>query len=160
MRPSVGLLPAEGNEVSKLSDDATSPFAAARSHGVPVVQLLSHLTILENVCVPMQYAGLRRAAMRRRAKSCWTAGLGGRYGSRPTQLSGGQCQGVAIARSLATNPPLILADDPREISTRRRGRGFGDFQELHAAGKTSSWSRTIRRIASTPHNACPSTTER
>ncbi len=139
MRPSSGSYLLEGNEVSKLSDDATS---AVRCRTIGMVfqsfNLLSHLTILENVCVPMQYAGLRRAAMRRRAKELLDQlGLGGRYGSRPTQLSGGQCQRVAIARSLANDPPVILADEPTGNLDEKTGQEvLGIFQELHAAGKT------------------------
>lgn len=139
MRPSSGAYLLEGNEVSKLSDDATS---AVRCSMIGMVfqsfNLLSHLTILENVCVSMQYAGLRHAAMRRRAKELLDQlGLGGRYGSRPTQLSGGQCQRVAIARSLANDPPVILADEPTGNLDEKTGQEvLGIFQELHRAGKT------------------------
>jgi putative ABC transport system ATP-binding protein len=100
--------------------------------------LLSHLTILENVCVPMQYAGLPRAAMRQRGKALLDRfGLDGRYGSRPTQLSGGQCQRVAIARALANDPPVILADEPTGNLDEQTGlEVMGIFQELHRSGKT------------------------
>lgn len=139
MRPSAGSYLLEGNEVSKLDDDATS---AVRCSMIGMVfqsfNLLSHLTILENVCVPMQYAGLRHTAMRQRAKELLDQlGLGGRYGSRPTQLSGGQCQRVAIARSLANDPPVILADEPTGNLDEKTGQEvLGIFQELHRSGKT------------------------
>jgi putative ABC transport system ATP-binding protein len=100
--------------------------------------LLSHLTILENVCVPMQYAGVPRAAMRQRARALLDRfGLEGRYGSRPTQLSGGQCQRVAIARALANDPPVILADEPTGNLDEKTGlEVLSIFQELHRSGKT------------------------
>ena len=139
MRPSAGTYLLEGRAVSGLNDDTTS---AVRCKMIGMVfqsfNLLSHLTILENVCVPMQYAGLPRAAMRRRAQALLDRfGLNGRYGSRPTQLSGGQCQRVAIARALANDPPVILADEPTGNLDEKTGlEVLGIFQELHRSGKT------------------------
>ncbi|HRR34337.1 MAG TPA: ABC transporter ATP-binding protein [Kiritimatiellia bacterium] len=139
MRPTAGTYLLEGREVSRLNDDATS---AVRCKMIGMVfqsfNLLSHLTILENVCVPMQYAGIPRSVMRKRAKELLDRfGLGGRYHSRPTQLSGGQCQRVAIARALANDPPVILADEPTGNLDEKTGlEVLGIFQELHRSGKT------------------------
>ena len=139
MRPTAGTYLLEGRAVSGLNDDATS---AVRCKMIGMVfqsfNLLSHLTILENVCVPMQYAGIPRAAMRQRGKALLDRfGLDGRYGSRPTQLSGGQCQRVAIARALANDPPVILADEPTGNLDEQTGlEVMGIFQELHRSGKT------------------------
>ena len=139
MRPTSGSYVLEGRPVSGLSDDATS---AVRCRTIGMVfqsfNLLSHLTILENVCVPMQYAGIPRSRMRKRAKELLDQfGLEGRYGSRPTQLSGGQCQRVAIARALANEPPVILADEPTGNLDEKTGREVLEiFQGLHRAGKT------------------------
>jgi len=139
MRPTAGTYLLEGRPVSGLSDDATS---AVRCRTIGMVfqsfNLLSHLTILENVCVPMQYAGIPRPKMRKRAKELLDRfGLGGRYGSRPTQLSGGQCQRVAIARALANDPPVILADEPTGNLDEKTGQEVLEiFGELHGAGKT------------------------
>ncbi len=139
MRPTDGVYRLEGRPVSGLNDDATS---AVRCRTIGMVfqsfNLLSHLTILENVCVPMQYAGIPRAKMRKRARELLDRfGLEGRYGSRPTQLSGGQCQRVAIARSLANDPPVILADEPTGNLDEKTGQEVLEiFQELHLAGKT------------------------
>ena len=138
-RPTGGAYLLEGKEVSRLGDDATS---AVRCHMIGMVfqsfNLLSHLTILENVCVPMQYARIPRAKMRRRARELLDQlGLGDRCGSRPTQLSGGQCQRVAIARALANDPPVILADEPTGNLDEKTGQEVLQiFQELHLAGKT------------------------
>jgi len=139
MRPTSGTYLLEGRAVSGLNDDATS---AVRCKMIGMVfqsfNLLSHLTILENVCVPMQYAGVPRAAMRQRARALLDRfGLEGRYGSRPTQLSGGQCQRVAIARALANDPPVILADEPTGNLDEKTGlEVLSIFQELHRSGKT------------------------
>ena len=139
VRPTAGTYLLEGKEVSRLNDDATS---AVRCHMIGMVfqsfNLLSHLTILENVCVPMLFARLPRTKMRRRAKELLDQfGLEGRYGSRPTQLSGGQCQRVAIARALANDPPVILADEPTGNLDEKTGQEVLQiFQELHRAGKT------------------------
>lgn len=139
MRPTAGAYLLEGREVSRLNDDATS---AVRCRMIGMVfqsfNLLSHLTILENVCVPIQYAGLTRGAMRRRGKELLDQlGLQGRYGSRPNQLSGGQCQRVAIARALANDPPVILADEPTGNLDEKTGNEVLQiFEDLHVAGKT------------------------
>jgi len=139
MRPTSGVYRLEGRSVSGLNDDATS---AVRCRTIGMVfqsfNLLSHLTILENVCVPMQYARLHRSQMRKRAKELLDRfGLEGRYGSRPSQLSGGQCQRVAIARALANDPPMILADEPTGNLDEKTGLEVLEiFQELHRAGKT------------------------
>lgn len=139
MRPTGGAYLLEGRTVSGLNDDATS---AVRCKTIGMVfqsfNLLSHLTILENVCVPMQYAGIPRAKMRARAKELLDRlGLEGRYHSRPTQLSGGQCQRVAIARSLANDPPVILADEPTGNLDEKTGlEVMAIFQALHRLGKT------------------------
>ena len=139
IRPTHGTYLLEGKEVSSLSDDATS---AVRCHTIGMVfqsfNLLSHLTILENVCVPMQYARIPRAKMRHRARELLDQlGLGDRYTSRPTQLSGGQCQRVAIARALANDPPVILADEPTGNLDEKTGQEVLQiFQELHRMGKT------------------------
>ena len=140
MRPSAGTYLLEGRAVSGLNDDATS---AVRCKMIGMVfqsfNLLSHLTILENVCVPMQYAGLPRAAMRRRAQALLDRfGLNGRYGSRPTQLSGGQCQRVAIARALAGGPSIILADEPTANLDSKTGESIlALMKQINESEKTT-----------------------
>ena len=75
--------------------------------------LLQRRSALDNVALPMICAGLPRSEWVPRARDLLDqVGLKGRYSSRPNQLSGGQQQRVAIARSLAMEPPLILADEP------------------------------------------------
>jgi putative ABC transport system ATP-binding protein len=75
--------------------------------------LLPHRTALENVEVPLTIAGLPRAERRERARQLLErVGLGARTTHRPNQLSGGEQQRVAIARSLANEPGILLADEP------------------------------------------------
>lgn len=99
--------------------------------------LLQRRSALDNVALPMVFAGNERTEWAPRARSILDdVGLKGRYDARPNQLSGGQQQRVAIARSLAMRPQIILADEPtgnldstvsgeimrliRELNTRER----------------------------------------
>jgi putative ABC transport system ATP-binding protein len=139
IQPTTGTYKINGKAVSSLSDNATSRL---RNRTIGMIfqsfNLLAHLTILENVCLPMQYARIGRGEMRRRAKALLDRlGLEGRYGSRPTQLSGGQCQRVAIARALANNPPVLLADEPTGNLDEKTGiEVMQIFTELNRDGKT------------------------
>ncbi len=137
--PSSGSYSLNGEIVSSLSDSATS-HARGRLMGMVFqsFNLLPHLTLLENVSVPMQYARIPYHQMKARAKEVLDqVGLAGRYHSRPTQLSGGQCQRVAIARALANNAPLILADEPTGNLDEKTGNEIMEiFQGLSRENKT------------------------
>ena len=101
-------------------------------------QLLPRLTALQNVELPMIYAGLPPRDRRARAAELLErVGLGARKGHRPTQLSGGQQQRVAIARSLANRPDLLLADEPTgALDTKTSEDVLKLFSELNAEGLT------------------------
>ncbi len=113
-RPSEGRYTLEGEDVSIKDDDA---LAVLRNRHLGFVfqefNLLPSMTALENVCLPLTYRGLPTAERTVLARDALEqVGLADRTGHRPNQLSGGQKQRVAIARSLATRPAILLADEP------------------------------------------------
>ncbi|WP_409967849.1 ABC transporter ATP-binding protein [Bengtsoniella intestinalis] len=100
--------------------------------------LLAKLNLIENVEVPLMYAGVPRGKRREQAIASLTrVGLGDKLRHRPNQLSGGQQQRVSIARALAGNPALILADEPTGALDSRTGREvLALLKELHEQGNT------------------------
>jgi putative ABC transport system ATP-binding protein len=114
-RPSSGDYLLDGNNVAVMDKRA---LARVRNTTIGFVfqgfNLLPRTSAVENVELPLMYAGVKNARERReRAAAALTAvGLGGRLGHHPNQLSGGQQQRVAIARALVNNPKLLLADEP------------------------------------------------
>ena len=100
--------------------------------------LLPKLNLLENVEVPLMYAGVPKKERRERAKvALEMVGLADKMKHRPNELSGGQQQRVSIARALVGEPSVILADEPTGALDSRTGREvLGILQELHAAGHT------------------------
>ena len=100
--------------------------------------LLPKLSLLENVEVPLIYAGLPRGERRRRAKDALErVGLGDKLKNRPNQLSGGQQQRVSIARALAGRPAVILADEPTGALDSHTSREvLGMLQDIHRQGNT------------------------
>ncbi|MCI8404547.1 MAG: ABC transporter ATP-binding protein [Clostridia bacterium] len=100
--------------------------------------LLPKLTVLENVELPLLYAGVKDAERKKRAlASLDRVGLKAKAGNYPSQLSGGQQQRVSIARALAGDPSVILADEPTGALDSRTGREVMIFlQRLNAEGNT------------------------
>jgi putative ABC transport system ATP-binding protein len=113
-RPSAGHYLFEGQDITQLSDDE---LADVRNEQIGFVfqqfNLLPRLSALENVMLPMVYAGYPKTERRERAEEVLLqVGLADRMANRPNQLSGGQQQRVAIARALVNRPALLLADEP------------------------------------------------
>ncbi len=120
--------------------------------------LLPKLDALDNVALPLLYAGVSKSARRRRAaKALEMVGLADRMSHRPNQLSGGQCQRVAIARAMIAKPKLLLADEPTgALDSRSSEEIMQLFQELNDMGTTimvithdpdvAACAKTLRRI--------------
>ncbi len=113
-RPTSGRLLIGGRDVSRLS---APDMAALRNHTIGFVfqsfHLLPRTSAVDNVALPLVYAGVRAGERRRRAAEMLDrVGLGHRLRHRPNQLSGGEQQRVAIARALIGSPSLLLADEP------------------------------------------------
>ena len=113
-RPDGGEILVDGLAVQAMTDDALSDFRARRIGFVfQNFNLLPVLTAFENVEYPLVLAAVPAAQRKERVRALLDAvGLADRAGNRPGQLSGGQRQRVAIARALATEPALVLADEP------------------------------------------------
>ncbi len=138
-RPTGGSYLLEGLDVATLDDTALSRARGRRIGFVfQAFNLISELTIVENVEVPLFYQGLPRAERLRKAiERLEMVGLADRLGHRPSELSGGQQQRVAIARSLVTDPAILMADEPTGNLDSRTGNAIlGLFDELHAQGLT------------------------
>lgn len=100
--------------------------------------LIPKLTVAENVELPLMYAGISKGKRHKMAlDSLERVGLRDKAKNLPSQLSGGQQQRVSIARALAGNPSVILADEPTGALDSRTGREVLAFlQQLHAEGNT------------------------
>lgn len=140
-RPTSGTLRIGGRETGAMSEAERASF---RLEGIGFVFqfhfLLPEFTLRENVEIPMLRLGrLPPAAIRRRAEDLLAQlGLAGHLAKRPDQISGGQRQRVAVARALANDPPLILADEPTgSLDRKSSGQVFAILQSLsRTEGKT------------------------
>jgi putative ABC transport system ATP-binding protein len=137
--PTAGRYILNNNDVSDLSE---SELAEIRNKEIGFVfqtfNLLPRSTSLENVALPLIYAGYGKSEREDRAQAALASvGLGDRSRHKPNELSGGQRQRVAIARALVNDPSIILADEPTGNLDSKTSYDIMDlFQELHNRGNT------------------------
>lgn len=137
--PTRGKIFIDGRDVSKMDENS---LAYIRREKIGFVfqffNLIPSLTALQNVELPMIFSGMDRIKRRRRAKELLeSVGLGKRLNSRPSQLSGGETQRVAISRSMANNPTFIVADEPTgNLDSKSGGEIMQIFEKLNKDGRT------------------------
>jgi putative ABC transport system ATP-binding protein len=137
--PTSGTYHLGGIDVSTMEDDQQ---AEIRNKMLGFIfqqyNLIPKLTVQENVELPLLYAGVDAAQRHERAlRALERVGLAEKRKNLPSQLSGGQQQRVSIARALAGNPSVILADEPTGALDSRTGREVLTFlQQLNAEGDT------------------------
>ena len=137
--PTSGTYALEGQDIGSMSDDA---LADVRNQSIGFVfqnfHLLPKMDALDNVALPLLYAGVSLKERRARAEEALKAvGLGDRIHFLPNQLSGGQCQRVAIARAIAGKPELLLADEPTGALDTKSGNQIMEiFRQLSKEGMT------------------------
>jgi putative ABC transport system ATP-binding protein len=138
-RPSSGSVRFRGSDTSGLSDDDLSRL---RGESIGFVfqsfHLIPHLTVAENVELPLFYLRVNRRARRDAAMDCLKAvQLEHRARHLPTELSGGERQRAAVARSLVANAPMVMADEPTgNLDTKTGDEIFDVFCRLHEDGRT------------------------
>lgn len=138
-KPTAGRYQLDGHPVDSLS---TQQLAAIRNQKIGFVfqsfNLLEYASALDNVALPLVYAGVKAKDRRRRATELLTrVGLADRLDHKPNQLSGGQKQRVAIARALINQPQILLADEPTSALDSKSGAEIEAlFNELHREGRT------------------------
>lgn len=137
--PTKGEYILNGIRVSEMSDNE---LAEVRNKEIGFVfqtfNLLPRASSLDNVALPLVYAGIGKAQRNKRAITALeNVGLGNRAGHKPNELSGGQRQRVAVARALINNPSIILADEPTgNLDTKTSVEIMGLLEEIHLKGNT------------------------
>ncbi len=138
-RPTSGSYQLDNQEVATLNDDE---LAITRNQKIGFVfqsfNLLPRMSTIQNVALPMVYAGIEKKERLARAGELLTlVGLSERMNHRPNELSGGQRQRVAIARSLVNDPTIIMADEPTgNLDTKSGDEVMAIFSELNTQGRT------------------------
>src|SRR5499425_1826620 len=137
--PSDGSYALKGHEVANLS---FAERARVRNREIGFIfqsfNLIGDLTVFENVELPLTYRGMRAAERRERVTNALErVGMAHRAKHYPSQLSGGQQQRVAVARAVARDPSILLADEPTGNLDSKNGEAVMELlRELHRAGAT------------------------
>jgi putative ABC transport system ATP-binding protein len=139
LSPSAGKVFLNGRSVYELSPNERAELRRKKVGFVfQTFNLVPYLTALENVQIPLYLAGLDSAAQRERATTLLQRiGLGDRLDHKPSELSIGQQQRVAMARVLANDPEIILADEPTgNLDPETGGQILDLLEEMHREGRT------------------------
>lgn len=150
-KPTSGTYELAGEDVLAYKDKEMSDLRLKRIGFVfQSFHLMPRQSALENVALPLSYAGVKKKERKERAAAALErVGLGERVDFRPTQLSGGQKQRVAIARAMVNNPKILLADEPTGALDSKSGKQIMElFESLNEEGVTIVMITHDRSIAS------------
>jgi putative ABC transport system ATP-binding protein len=154
-RPTAGVVTVDGRRLDELSEEE---LAVWRGANVGIVfqffQLLPTLSALENAVLPLDFARWRskRERFERARRNLELVGLGDKADNIPAELSGGEQQRVAIARALASDPKLIVGDEPTgNLDTVTAAEMFELLERLNAEGKTVLFVTHDRELAARAH---------
>jgi putative ABC transport system ATP-binding protein len=150
-RPTSGLVIVDGENLTQLSDDQVTALRRRKMGFIfQFFNLIPVLNALENAALPMILDGTRSDEALKRARE-WLerVGLGHRLNHKPAELSGGEQQRVAIARALASDPAIILADEPTGNLDSRASEEIAMLMRQIS----SDWGRTILLVTHDPRIA-------
>ena len=154
-RPTHGRCLIDGEDIAHMDDDELSDLRLRRLGFIfQSFNLIAQLTVQENIELPLFYLGWEpRRSAERAAELADVVGLGDRLDHRPNQLSGGQQQRVAVARSLANDPPILLADEPTgNLDSATGEQIIALLHKLNAEGRTIIMVTHTPEIAAHAHN--------
>ncbi|NRB82743.1 MAG: ABC transporter ATP-binding protein [Winogradskyella sp.] len=137
--PTAGMYKLNGKDVSQMTDDELADIRNTEIGFVfQTFNLLPRTTALDNVALPMVYAGASKKVRNDRATEVLIdVGLEDRMDHKPNQLSGGQRQRVAVGRALVNKPSIILADEPTgNLDSKTGTEIMALFDQIHTAGNT------------------------
>ena len=152
-RPTRGKVLVKGKEISKMDDNE---LATLRGRTVGFIfqsfNLIPRLTAVENVMLPMWFSGIDHHREKHAEGLLKKVGLGHRLNNKPSQLSGGELQRVAIARSLVNSPEVIVADEPTgELDSKTGNDIIKLLKKINEEGKTLIMVTHDTKIANTAH---------